>query len=103
MLFWSMMEAHRDVGFLLEGPSELTGGMLLKLTNGAVATVGLWRGWRVGYACLVGWCVQGALMSVGEWQGQGPNLTSAASLLVRAWLLGWFVQQRILRKETETK
>ncbi len=103
VLLWSLVEGPRDVGFLLGGPSDLTQGMLLKLTNGTLATVGLWHGWRVGYACLVGWCLQGALMSIGEWQGQGANLSSALSLGVRSLLLGWFVRERILRKETPAK
>ena len=99
--FWSLLELRRDLGFLLEAQPGLTQGMLLKLTVTLLAVVGLWKGWRVGYACLVGWCVQGMLMSLGDWQGQGPNLTSAASLLLRLGLLGWSVEQRILRKEPQ--
>ncbi|MBT9589296.1 hypothetical protein IV102_38575 [bacterium] len=97
----SLLELHRDIGFMLLGQANLSLGMSLKLSTGTVATVGLWKGWLVGYACLVGWCLQGMLMSVGDWMGQGPNLISASSLLVRTLLLGWFVQQRIVRREVK--
>jgi len=97
--FWSLLELQRDFGFLLEAQPGLTQGMLLKLSVTVLGVVGLWKGWRVGYACLVGWCVQGILMSVGDWQGQGASLNSGVSLLLRFVLLGWFVWRRILRKE----
>lgn len=97
----SLLELPRDIGFMQLGQANLSLGMSLKLSTGAVATVGLWNGWLVGYACLVGWCLQGMLMSAGEWMGQGPNLMSAAALLVRTVLLGWFVRQRILRREVK--
>lgn len=97
--FWSLLELQRDFGFLLEAQPGLTQGMLLKLSVTVLAVVGLWKGWRVGYACLVGWCVQGIFMSVGDWQGQGASLNSGVSLLLRFVLLGWYVWRRILRKE----
>jgi hypothetical protein len=102
VLLLSLAELPRDVGFLLLGQRPLTMGMTLKLTTGTLACLGIWKGWLVGYACLVGWCLQGMLMSLGEWLGQGPNLVSASALLLRTGLLGWFVQQRILRKEQKT-
>ena len=73
--------------------------MTLKLLNGGLATLGLWKGWRVGYACLVLWCLQGMLMSLGEWLGQGANPLSSLSIALRLGLIVWFVRVRILRRE----
>jgi len=74
-------------------------GISLKILTGLLAWLGLWAQKPVASAFMVVWCLQGALMSTGEWLGQGANLRSVASLGVRTGLMIWWFRFRVLGKE----
>lgn len=95
----TVCELPRDAGFLLEGKPGLSLGMTIKIGSGILAVVGLARHWSAGYAFLFCWCLQGMLMSVGDWSGQGPTVAGVLSILIRLGLLAWLAHHRIARKE----
>lgn len=99
-LLW-LYELPRDLYFLQGADGRLQIGLSLKLGTGLLACLGLWRGSAVASAFLVVWCLQGMLMSVGEWLGQGPNPASAVSLAVRAGLLVWWTAARVIPRRKE--
>lgn len=90
-LFW-LLELPRDLHFLQGAEWRLVVGMSIKISTGLLAWVGLGARRPVASAFLVVWCLQGALMSAGEWLGQGANLLSLASLMVRSGLIYWWLR-----------
>lgn len=97
-LFW-LLELPRDAHFFIGAEWRLKVGMSIKILTGLLAGLGLWARNPVASAFLVVWCFQGALMSAGEWLGQGPNLSSVVSLGVRVGLIFWWIRFRVLGKE----
>ena len=100
----TLLELPRDLHFLLSmGDNRLTLGMTIKIGSGILAAVGLARGWVAGWAFLLIWCLQGMLMSFGEWQGDGLAVSAWFTVPLRLALLGLTVKERILRKEVIQK
>lgn len=93
-------ELPRDWSFL-QGAAEpsLRAGMLIKIGTGILAFVCLARGWVVGWALTFVWCVQGLLMSWGEFSGGALSPVSWVAVPVRLVLLSLCVYHRVVRKE----
>ncbi len=86
----SLAELPRDLHFCRLGLAQdppLVVGMTIKIGSGLLAAGGVFRAWKPGFALLLVWCFQGALIAAGEWLGQGFNLPALASLLARGLVL----------------
>lgn len=98
------LELPRDLHFLLDmGDRQLTVGMTIKIGCGFLAALGLARGWAAGWAFLVVWCLQGLLMNLGEWQGEGLSLSAWLTVPLRLGLFWLFLRERIFRREVNGK
>jgi hypothetical protein len=94
------LELPRDLHFLRSmGDNRLTVGMTIKIGCGILAAFGLVRGWAAGWAFLLVWCLQGLLMSFGEWQGEGLSASAWITIPVRLALLALIFKERVFRKE----
>lgn len=94
------LELPRDLHFLLSmGDNRLTVGMTIKIGCGFLAALGLARDWAAGWAFLLIWCLQGLLMSFGEWQGEGLSASAWVTIPFRCAMLSLVIRKRILRKE----
>lgn len=93
-------ELPRDLAILgIDPPPGLRLGLSIKMSTGLLGVLLLSRKWVAGWALLLLWCLQGLLMSYGEWLGEGVSPSFWVSVPFRLSLLGLIFCQRVLGKE----
>jgi hypothetical protein len=99
----ALAELPRDLAFLSEGGDwRLRAGMLCKIGSAFLVGLCLPRRLPAGWAFLFVWCVQGLLMSYGEFQGGALHPLGWLAVALRLFLLASFVWFRVLGKESSS-